>query len=172
MDRSDSSRDSLLLWNHMCHRQCHIIQPVNPVLTHCSPVQIITKSLPNINFKIVRIFQYFRCNRKVKRRAIFFTGLDRPIAFQEFEALWISWQSSHDSGKVVSYKHCPPLPQEIPLVLNSVGGWVNPRAIVRPEGLCQWKNPVSPSRIQPATFRLLTQYAFYIKFPLMRVKGS
>ena len=43
--------------------------------------------------------------------------------------------TAQDGGKVVSLAHRLPLPQEIHLVLISVRGCVDPRAIVRPEGL-------------------------------------
>jgi hypothetical protein len=56
----------------------------------------------------------------------------------------ISRQSAHECDKVVS-------PQEIFLVLITVWGWVNPRTIVQPEGLRQWKITVTPSGIEPAT---------------------
>ena len=69
----------------------------------------------------------------------------------------ISRQSSHEGGKIVSLTHRPPLPPEIFLALISVGGWVNPRVIVRPEGSCQWKIPMTLSGIEPATFCLIAQ---------------
>jgi hypothetical protein len=39
-------------------------------------------------------------------------------------------------------------PQDIFLGLISVTIRADPRAIVRPEGLCQWKTPVTPSGIK------------------------
>ena len=61
-------------------------------------------------------------------------------------------------SKFVSPTYRPPLPsQEIFLVLISVRRWVDLTSIERPEDIFSWKFPVTPSGIEPATFKLIAQ---------------
>jgi len=61
----------------------------------------------------------------------------------------ISWQRHRMVVRLFFLRTCCLYPKEIQLVLISVRNWVDPNDIVRPEGLCHWKIPVTPWGIEP-----------------------
>jgi hypothetical protein len=111
--------------------------------------------LENYEFREIR-FSAFHTLLRVKGKAI-------PLQ------AWTGSEGSRRVARLSALRTGCLYPQEIFLVLISVRGWVDPRAIVRPEGLCQWKNPVTQSGIDPATFRFVaclnhyaTAYPLYL----------
>ena len=91
---------------------------------------------------------YNICNR--------YKGKALPLqAWSGPEGSRISWQRHRKVVGCQPYAPAAFTPRKFVLVLISLRGWVEPRVIVRPEWLCQWKIPVTRSGIEPATFRLV-----------------
>jgi len=71
------------------------------------------------------------------------------VGSQEAQAPRISRQSANGGGKVAALHTSHLYTKEISLVLASVTGWTDSKAIVPPEGLCQ---SMTPSGIETTTF--------------------
>jgi hypothetical protein len=99
----------------------------------------------------MRVLLYYKAVSLQARK-----GLEgsRNLRFSDFVT------AAQDGGKV-NLTHRPPLPpQEIPLVLISVRGWVDPRAhSAIGRILCQWKIlPMTPAGIEPTNFWFVAQH--------------
>jgi hypothetical protein len=83
--------------------------------------------------------------------------VEAPIPSRQSDHRW-RWGSVPRSGR--------PLPPGKFLVLISVRGWVDPRAIERLERLGQWKNLMTSWEIEPEAFRLVaTNYTIACPLP-------
>ena len=83
--------------------------------------------------------------------------LDRPWEWQEVEAARFQDIWHIDMARVSALCTSYLYSQEIFLVHISVRGWVDPRAIMQLEGLCQGKIPMIPLGIEAMTFWLVAQ---------------
>jgi hypothetical protein len=88
-------------------------------------------------------------------------SLDRAFGFQQVEALPRFLHNQHMKVIMLSTIRTGRLySQEISLVLICIKGLADPRAIMRPEGLSEWK---IPSGIKPTTFPLVAQCLTHLR---------
>jgi hypothetical protein len=109
--------------------------------------------------KYVKYFPYFYA--LIKGKAIPVTGRGDPEGCETPRLPHFLDNRLRDGGKVISLKPRPPFTPGRSLVLISVRDWVDPRAIVRLEGLDQLKNPITSSEIETATCGLKWVYCIW-----------
>ena len=117
--------------------------------SYCSTKYRTPHNWTQFNSNIYSIFKY--TTKKVKQSHY------RPQEAKRVPGGWgsqISRQSTHEGGQVVSPTHQAPLPptkyswDSFLLEAESTTG-----ATVQPEGLCQWRIPVTSLGNEPATFQ-------------------
>ena len=109
-------------------------------IVHCSRV-----SLGRIAFTIYLQISKFPVKLKVKQSR-YRPGMAQRVPGNKGSQM--SWQWHRKVVRLSALGTGRIHPQEILLVLISVRGWFDPRAIVRSEGLCHWKIPMTPSGIE------------------------
>jgi hypothetical protein len=88
-------------------------------------------------------------------KAILTTGRRGPYACETSRLPYLLTNRFTDGGEVVSLASLQPFTPKIFMILISVRGCVDPRAIARLEGLGQLKSSVTSSGIEPKTLQLV-----------------